>query len=230
MATSIFAYIARPFLIALAVVPALGASGQVQSGENGQVGPATSNIIPNGDFSLGNVGFRSQMTYAKPEFNCLWPMGYTIAETFNKPLLHKLVAPEAFPSAVRHTGKEKVFFANAGGTDDLIVWEADVKCKPNTQYQISFNCISFSGHIEWGDPPRQIATEEWVPDFEIWADGQVSAPFRPGLAKYYKAKMFWDSANRTSATIKIVRNKIPHGGGLIGISNIEMIPVKSTAK
>lgn len=197
---------------------------------NANHGPSDANIIPNGDFSQGNVGFTSALPYAKPEFNCLWGGYYTVASTFNRPPLHKLIAIDSFPSAVKKTGNEKVFYANAGGTEPLVVWQSTVKCQPKTRYLITFNVVSLSGHVEYGDPPKQVPTAEWVPEFEIWANSQISPPFEAGCGTYYKAKMVWDSAKETSAIIKIVRTKFPHGGGLIGISNIEMVPIKVAPK
>jgi len=192
--------------------------------------PSDQNIIPNGDFSQGNVGFTSGLPYIKPEFNCLWGGYYTIASTFNRPPLHKLIAIDSFPSAVKKTGNEKVFYANAGGTEPLLIWSAKLKCQPKTQYLISFNVVSLSGHVEYGDPPKQVPTAEWVSEFEIWANNLSSPPFEAGCGTYYKARMVWNSGKDTDATIKIIRTKFPHGGGLIGISNIEMVPVKTPVK
>jgi len=210
------------FMVGLLVVPFAFASGTEEA--------ATENIIPNGDFSQGNVGFTSDIPYIKPAVDCLWGGYYTIAPAFKNPQLHHLVAPELFSAAVRKTGKENVFYANAGGSEPILVWSANVKCKPKTQYMISFNCISLSGYIEDGNPPHQVATMEWVPDFEIWANRDASPSFAAGCGKYYKAKMLWNSGSSKTATIKIVRTKFAHGGGLIGISNIEMVPFKEEAK
>ncbi|RYG39465.1 hypothetical protein EON81_00810 [bacterium] len=212
----------RAFLATLLIVPGVVAGGSL--------GPNDGNIIPNGDFSQGNVGFTSEIEYAKPAFNCLWEGRYTVAARFDRPLLHKLIAPEPFPAPSKPTGKENVFFANAGGTESVVVWASEVKCQPNTQYLITFNCISFSGHIEDGYPPHQVATMEWVPEFEIRANEQPSRPFLAGCGKYYGARMLWNSKASTEATIKIVRTKFPHGGGLIGISNIKMVPFTGVVK
>jgi hypothetical protein len=38
--------------------------------------------------------------------------------------------------------------------------------------------------------------------------------------------MVWNSGNTDSATLSIIRMPIAHGGGLIAISNIEMVPVR----
>ena len=188
------------------------------------------NIIPNGDFSQGNVGFKTELPYVEPAFNCLWPNGYTIASVFNDPQLHTLIAIEPFSAPHKRTGKENVFFANVGGVDPVMVWSAQVKCEPKTQYRISFLCASLSGHEDNGTPPRQVPSEDWVPNFEIRANKDVSPEFTAGQGKFYRASMLWNSTTSKTATIKIVRTKFPHGGGLIAISNIEMVPVKGTIK
>lgn len=189
--------------------------------------PADSeNIIPNGDFSQGNVGFTSALPYVEPTYNCLWPSGYTIAPRFNRPQLHTLVLLEPFSSAQVRTGKEQVFYANAGGVDPLTVWQTDVECKPKTQYQISFFCASLSGREDNGTPPREVPSAEWQPSFEIVANKDVSPEYMAGLGKFYKVTMTWNSGRSKTATIKIVRARIEHGGGLIAISNITMVPTR----
>jgi len=193
----------------------------------GSDGTQSENIIPNGDFSKGNVGFESQLPYIKPADNCLWGGYYTIAARFNRPQLHSLIQEKDFSAPNKHTGDEKVLLANAGGKEPLALWASHVKCQPNTKYIISFNLISLSGDQYAGDPPRQVPSEDWAPDFEIWANDVPSALLQAGLGTYYKESMIWDSLKATSATIKIVRAKIAHGGAIVGICNIQMVPVKN---
>ena len=188
---------------------------------------APTNLIRNGDFSEGNVGFESALPYVEPADNCLWPSGYTIAPTFNKPQLHRLIEIDRFSAADRHTGKEQVFFANAGGVEPVTVWSAKVKVQPMTRYRISFYAASLSGREDGGTPPRQVPTQEWVPDFEIHANQDIGSPYPAGLGKYYKVTMVWNSAKAKEAKIDIVRCRIEHGGGLIGISNIQMVPIQA---
>jgi len=192
----------------------------------GQDGAASENIIPNGDFSKGNADFKSGLPYIKPAFNCLWGGYYTITSKFNDPLLHKLIAHEGFPPAVRKSGNEKVLFANAGGVEPVLLWSTVAKCKPNTRYLITFNCISLSGNREEGTMSHQVPDTSWAADFEIVANDAESAPIQPGLGKYFKGGMLWDSHKSTTVNLQIIRMKFAHGGGIVGISNIEMVPAK----
>jgi len=176
-------------------------------------GSVVENLISNGDFSRGNTGFSSpELTYTDPADNCLWPSGYTIASNFNSPLLHRLVPGEDYAAPKRLSGNEKVYFANAGGTESMIVWSTTVRCKPNTVYRLSFQATSLSGG------------PEWTPTFEIRVNGDRSEPQAAGIRTYSGIGMRWESKNTRNATISIVRMPIPHGGGLIGIANIEMTP------
>jgi len=186
------------------------------------------NIIPNGDFSKGNVGFSCDQPYIEPGFNCLWGGFHTVASSFNEPLLHRLIAPESFAAPNRSTGKEKVLYLNSGGPNEMTVWESTVKVKPNTRYLVSFSVVSLSGYVLDGNPPHQVATKEWAADFEIWTNGQPSAPIQSGLGKFVRRSMIWDSKDEKTATVKIVRDQFQHGGGLYGIADIQMTPIKGS--
>lgn len=193
----------------------------------GLLGPGTAeNLIPNGDFTQGNAGFKSDLPYTAPADNCLWPASYTIAKLFNDPQLHSLIVHEAFMAPRRPTGHEQVMFANAGGPGDLKVWEMSVECKPKTTYKLSFFSVCFSGVQDEGTPPRQIFTPEWVPTFAMHVNNDVSPDYSAGMGKYFKANMTWYSGNNKSAKVTIVRNKMDHNCGIIGIANIEMVAVK----
>lgn len=171
--------------------------------------------VPNGDFSLGNWGFASDLAYTAPGENCLWPAGYTIAPTFSHPQLHRLISSQEFAAPRQKTGNEQVMFANAGGTGALTVWSTRVHCKPNTRYRISFQSISLTPGLDW------------VPTFEIQVDEFRSAPQASRDGVYKEISTEWTSGSETSATLSIVRMPIPHGGGIIGIANIEMVEIPS---
>lgn len=177
-------------------------------------GEIAGNLIPNSDFAEGNHGFISPgYTYVDPAENCLWPAGYTVAPSFNRPQLHRLIAAKEFAAPQRATGKEQVFFANAGGTDQRVVISTQVKCKANTRYKISFQVISLTPGAEW------------IPTFEIRANSDRSEPQAASDVRYVPVAFEWNSGSSPAATISIVRMPIPHGGGLIGIANFRMVEV-----
>lgn len=170
------------------------------------------NIVPNGDFSLGNIGFSSGLNHLEPRENALWAGGYTIAPCWNNPLLHRLIRPMDFLAPKRPKGTEQVFYANAGGTQSLVLWSTVVKCKPHTTYRVSFKSLSLNEGIEW------------VPTYEIRVNGERSLPQAAGYGSFADIGTTWDSKGARTATLSIVRMPIPHGGALIAISNIEMVP------
>jgi Mg-chelatase subunit ChlD len=174
--------------------------------------PPSPNLIPNGDFSLGNWGFTSpDNAYIAPSENALWGGYYTIAPRFDNPQLHRNIPQEAYAAPKRPNGDEQVFYANSGGTGTRVMWTTTVKCKPNSSYRISFQAISLSQGIEW------------TPTYEIRVNGERSEPQTAGSGTYAEVSMTWNSKGARVATISIVRLPIPHGGGLIGLANIEMV-------
>lgn len=169
------------------------------------------NLIPNGNFLLGNQGFTSAMPYIAPSANCLWAVYYTVAPRFDQPHLHRLIAAEAFAAPKAATGSEQVFYANAGGTEAMVVYSTNVKCRPGTKYRLSFQTISLTRGAEW------------VPTYEIRVNGERSEPQAAGDGSYREVKFDWDSKGASSAKVEIMRMPIPHGGGLIGIANVAML-------
>lgn len=169
------------------------------------------NHIRNGDFSEGSRGFTSDLGYFAPSENCLWPMGYTIAPSFDQPQLHRLISHQPFSAPERTTRSEQVLFANAGGTGSLTVWSAEVRCQPNTHYRISFESISLTPGADW------------IPTYEIRVNGFRGDPQASRDGIYQPITTDWTSGNETTARISIVRLPIPHGGGIIGIADIKMV-------
>ncbi len=166
------------------------------------------NLIPNGDFSQGNKGFVSDRPYIKPSPNCLWGGYYTVVPAFNDPVwLHTNVASQPF--AAPFGGK--VLFMNTGGSDQFTVWSTKVSCRPHNRYRLSFQEIGLSGG------------RDWVNTYEIRVNGARSEAQVGGDGQYVEVAYDWDSSSSTSATVSIVRLPNVHGGGVVGIANIQMV-------
>jgi Ca-activated chloride channel homolog len=175
------------------------------------IGSEGPNLIPNGDFSQGNTGFVSGLNYVAPAYNALWPASYTVAPSFTQPAhLHRLISAHPYTSPER-TNREQVMYANAGGTDTLVMWTATVKCEPNTTYRISFHGISLT--------PGQ----EWIPTYEIQVNGDRSLGQQPGAGVYNEISRTWHSGNSRVATVSIVKMPMRHTAGLVAIAAIKMV-------
>jgi hypothetical protein len=169
------------------------------------------NLILNGDFSLGNVGFESDLPYIAPSPNCLWGGYYTVASSFNSPhQLHTNVPRDAY--AAPKGGQ--VLYMNSGGTHRFTVWSAEVKCKPRTKYRIRFREIGLSGGPEWTN------------SYEIRVGGSRSEAQLGGVFTFAQIEYVWDSGSSSSAKVSIVRLPHPRMGGVVGIANVEMVEVK----
>lgn len=189
-------------------IEARGLSRAIEA-ERKSMGPDSANLIPNGDFSFGNTGFTSERSYIDPSPNCLWGGYYTIAPAFNSPQLHSNIPNRAY-SAPRGG---QVFYMNSGTKEAYTLWSTTVSCKPRTRYQIRFLEIGLSG------------SPEYVNTYEIRVNGQRSEPQLGGDGKYVEIAFEWNSGTSTSATVSIRRLPQAHIGGIIGICNIEMVPV-----
>lgn len=178
-------------------------------------GETTRNLLPNGDFALGNRGFTSDLPYVAPGDNVLWPAAYTVAPRFDSPNLHRLIAPGAYSAPSRPTGREQVLYANAGGTGGLTVWSSEAPRKAHARYLIRFKWVSLTGG------------GEWMPSFAIEVNG-TRPPVQSGKSGgWEETSVVWDSDSGsdagTTAQIRIVRLPMAHNGGLIAIANVEMI-------
>ena len=168
------------------------------------------NLIGNGDFSAGNVGFSSELGYVPPTYNCLWPSAYTIAPVFDDPQLHRLILSQDFAAPIRHSGQEQVMFINPGQDRQLNLWESQVQCKPNTRYRITFRSISLT------------PGKEWLPPYVIHVNSFRSITQQGKEGAYNAIGTEWTSGDETTAIISILKLKTPHITGIIGIANIEM--------
>lgn len=167
------------------------------------VGQPSGNLVFNGDFSQGNVGFGSDYTY----YNGAPNMGeslYAIETSANA--IHN-----AFQGS-GHTGNaplDSFMVVNGAGTPGLNVWCQTVSVSPNTDY--------FFG--AWVS--TVVANSPAILQFSI--NGQVlgtpfSAPFNiNNWIQFYET---WNSGNATTATICVVNQNTNTGGNDFAIDDI----------
>ena len=165
------------------------------------VGQPTGNLVFNGDFSQGNVGFNSDYTYATQ----LNPEGlYSIVTDAN-------TVHNAF-QGTDHTGNaplDSFMVVNGAGTPNQNVWCQTVSVSPNTDY--------FFG--AWVS--TVVASSPAILQFSI--NGQVlGAPFTAPFNINNWSQFFetWNSGTATTATICIVNQNTNTGGNDFGLDDI----------
>jgi len=165
------------------------------------VGQPTGNLVFNGDFSEGNVGFGSDYAYA----NNLGPEAtYGVATDANT--LHGAFVGSG------HTGNaplDSFMVVNGAGTPNQNVWCQTISVTPNTDYY-------FGAWVS-----TMVTNSPAILQFSI--NGQVlgapfSAPFN--INSWIEFSEEWNSANATTATICVVNQNTNTGGNDFALDDI----------
>ncbi|MCB0753987.1 MAG: gliding motility-associated C-terminal domain-containing protein [Flavobacteriales bacterium] len=165
------------------------------------VGQTTGNLVFNGDFSLGNVGFGSDYAYS----NNLVPESlYGVVTNANT------VHPSF--QGVGHTGNAPVdsfMVVNGSGTPNQNVWCQTVSVSPNTDYY-------FGAWVS-----TVVASSPAILQFSI--NGQVlgtpfTAPFN--INNWTQFFETWNSGTATTATICVVNQNTNTGGNDFALDDI----------
>ena len=165
------------------------------------VGQPTGNLVFNGNFSQGNVGFSSDYPYATN----LVPAGlYGIVTNANA------VHPSF--QGTGHTGnapQDSFMVVNGAGVPNLNVWCQTISVSPNTDY--------FFG--AWVS--TVVANNPAILQFSI--NGQVlgspfSAPFN--INNWVQFYQTWNSGTSTTATICVVNQNTTTGGNDFALDDI----------
>jgi len=165
------------------------------------VGNPSGNLVTNGDFSQGNVGFSSDYTYST---NLVPESRYGIVTNANA------VHPSF--QGIGHTGnapQDSFMVVNGSSTAGLNVWCQTVSVTPNTDY--------FFG--AWVS--SVVANNPAILQFSI--NGQVlgtpfTAPFN--LNNWIEFFQTWNSGGATIANICIVNQNTITGGNDFGLDDI----------
>lgn len=168
------------------------------------VGQPTGNLVFNGDFSLGNVGFGSDYTYHPIAPGNMGEARYSVVTDANS--IHA-----AFQGS-GHTGNaplDSFLVVNGAGTPNQNVWCQTVSVSPNTDY-------FFGAWIS-----TVVASSPAILQFSI--NGQVlgppfTAPFNiNNWSQFFET---WNSGTATTATICVVNQNTNTGGNDFAIDDI----------
>lgn len=163
-------------------------------------------LVTNGNFEQGNVGFTSQYTYCNTA-GCLNPESrYTVASNPN--FYHT-----AFNGNDHTTGTGNFMIINGAGTPNTSVWCQTITVTPNTQYLFSTWVCSV------------VASSPALLQFNI--NGNSIGPIFSAPNQTFQWLPFnatWNSGNNTSATICIINQNTNLGGNDFGLDDISFQP------
>ncbi|MGF7140909.1 GEVED domain-containing protein [Roseimarinus sediminis] len=153
------------------------------------------NLVYNGNFELGNIGFTSSYGYVPPTNNALWPEGlYTIV---NDPgSVH-----DNFYSCPPASGNLQMVVNGNTSNTDTITWSQTVNVVENTDYQFSYYVQS----VELGSPSR----------LQLYINGTEAGEIYEAEYDACQSKQFiynWNSGGYDEAELVLV-NKNRSGAG-----------------
>lgn len=165
------------------------------------------NLILNGDFEQGNVGFTSGYTY-NPGF-AVWPpfQTYDVAP----------VPVGLMPCRDHSTGMTNYMFADGADQPGLRYWCQTVAVQPNTDYLLS----TWATSLNPGEPFALL-------QFTINSDtvGSLTAPAQCTWAEFTGV---WNSGTATTATVCIENLVLALPQNDFGIDDIALYPVCSVS-
>lgn len=164
---------------------------------------ASGNLIANGDFSNGNIGFSSAYTYTTN----LYPEG-TYYVGSNPNTYHS-----GFSTCTDHTtGTGNMMIVNGSGTANTSIWCQTINVVPNTDY--AFIC--------WGESVASGSPAQ----LQFSIDGGLIGPVftvsnTPCVWQQFYA--VWNSGSNTTANICIVNQNTSTGGNDFAIDDISFV-------
>jgi len=199
--------------------PALTAVTTAMSGTYTVKGSALSgvNIVANGDFESGNVGFESSYIYAAPVTNALWNEGlYTI---WNNP--HDVHNNWVNIANSAHSGTKQMI-VNGATVANVNIWSQTVNVVPNTAYQYTYWVQNVLGGV--GSSPSKL---------QLYINGSPAGPIYIADINANVWLQFtynWNSGSATTAYLSLVNQNVDPGGNDFALDDIVFQPAcESTA-
>jgi gliding motility-associated-like protein len=167
---------------------------------------AGTNLIVNGDFSLGNTGFTSQYTYTPP---------------LNVPEAEYYIGtnPQAWnvgmsPCTDHTTGGGNMMLVNGAAVDNVVVWSETIAVQPNTNYAFSTWVQSISNV----SPARLQFSINGINIGSIFQANNATCLWE----QFYTT---WNSGTTISAVISIVNKNLIAFGNDFALDDISFAPV-----
>jgi gliding motility-associated-like protein len=167
------------------------------------------NIIYNGDFELGNIGFISNYNYNS---TTLWNEGtYMVG---NSPQTYH---PNFFTCVDHTTGTGKQLIVNGAVTPNITIWQQNIQVAPNTDY-------IFSCWVQNVGPDANLAQLQFRINSNLIGPVFLSSDTICHWSRFYT---LWNSASNTSAIISIVNQNVGGGGNDFSLDDIFFAELKT---
>jgi ligand-binding sensor domain-containing protein len=170
--------------------------------------PIDVNLVQNGDFEQGNVGFTTDLKYLST--SDMSAGIYTVGDNTN-------LWQNNFANCTKnHTLNGKfMFIANGATTPNHKVWSQTVTVKPNTSYKLSMWYTNVS------DFPDNQKLQFKVNGVLI---GQTSTN-PPTLCEWANLQTFWNSGGSTTAVVEVINATTAFLGNDFALDDIFMTPI-----
>ena len=160
------------------------------------------NIIFNGDFELGNVGFTSNYTY---NATSLWN-----ESTYMVGLSPQTYHANFFNCSDHTTGTGKHMIVNGAVTPNITIWQQNIQIVPNTNY-------IFSCWVQNVGPDANLAQLQFRINGNLIGPVFLSSDTICHWTQFYT---LWNSNTNNSAVISIVNQNIGGGGNDFALDDI----------
>ncbi|HPE41095.1 MAG TPA: gliding motility-associated C-terminal domain-containing protein [Bacteroidales bacterium] len=160
------------------------------------------NIIFNGDFELGNVGFTSFYTY---NATSLWN-----ESTYMVGLSPQTYHPNFFTCPDHTSGSGKQMIVNGAVTPNITIWQQNIQIVPNTNY-------IFSCWVQNVGPDANLAQLQFRINGNLIGPVFLSSDTICHWTQFYT---LWNSNSNSSAVISIVNQNIGGGGNDFALDDI----------
>lgn len=185
--------------LCLVAIVALGMRSQTSCTCN-SLGPE---LVVNGDFSQGNVGFQTTYTFS----TFAWPDYYGIANSSTNP------NPGSWMNCGDHTGGGNYMWADASSSNqNMPIWQENFAVQPNTNYVFSFWMCNVNGD--------SVTCPPGVVQFSIngVALGSMLQAPNPHCV-WIQNCVVWNSGSATQANISILNQNAFFSGNDFGFDD-----------
>ena len=172
-----------------------------------QVSAGFVNLIVNGDFEQGNVGFTSQYTYGQSG-GALGAAGSYDVLANPKTDRQYDINPPSFGDHT--TGHGLMFAGNGAEVPSMIVWSETIAVDPNTEYSYAMWITSW-----FAGSPATFDIE-----FNGTTIGTPSAP--PVIGQWQEFSTTWNSGTANSVTIRIYDTNLADIGSDFAMDDISL--------